>query len=388
MSEARRILYLQYTNPACYPSLEHSSRILAEAGWEVLFLGTGGLGVDALRFPPDDRITVRQLPFRHAGWRQKLQYLGFCVWALVWALRWRPRWVYCSDPLSCPVALALTVLPGVRLIYHEHDSPTSGNGGLQRNSRFARFVLWSRRRVARRAALCILPNQQRMARFVGEMGNGPTVSCVWNCPSLEEVRPSRAPSDGRLTVYYHGNIGPGYLPPSVLKAVAMLRGDLRLWIIGYETISTLHYRDFLKGEARRFGIGDCVEFLEPMPRYRLMKMCAESDVGLALVPRNDGDVNNLHMTGASNKPFDYLACGLALLVSDLPDWRRLYVDPGYGLACDPDDPKSIAAALRWFLEHPNEMRAMGERGRQRIAADWHYERRFAPVLELMYGMRR
>jgi hypothetical protein len=34
-----KILYLQYTNPAAYPPLEHNSRILANEGWQVLFLG-------------------------------------------------------------------------------------------------------------------------------------------------------------------------------------------------------------------------------------------------------------------------------------------------------------------------------------------------------------
>jgi MFS family permease len=33
-----RVLYIQYTNPAGYPPLQHSSRILASAGWQVLFL--------------------------------------------------------------------------------------------------------------------------------------------------------------------------------------------------------------------------------------------------------------------------------------------------------------------------------------------------------------
>ena len=32
----RSVLYLQYTSPANYPPLEHSSRILADAGWQVL----------------------------------------------------------------------------------------------------------------------------------------------------------------------------------------------------------------------------------------------------------------------------------------------------------------------------------------------------------------
>ena len=33
----RRIMYVQYVNPGMYPPLEHSSRILADAGWEVCF---------------------------------------------------------------------------------------------------------------------------------------------------------------------------------------------------------------------------------------------------------------------------------------------------------------------------------------------------------------
>jgi hypothetical protein len=30
----KRVLYLQYTNPAGYPPLEHSSGILADSGWD------------------------------------------------------------------------------------------------------------------------------------------------------------------------------------------------------------------------------------------------------------------------------------------------------------------------------------------------------------------
>ena len=60
-----------------------------------------------------------------------------------------------------------------------------------------------------------------------------------------------------------------------------------------------------------------------------------------------------NMTGASNKPFDYMAAGLALLVSDLPDWKTMFVDPGFGLACDPTDADSLLAALAWFIDHPD-----------------------------------
>src|SRR5580700_8213879 len=109
-----RILYVQYTNPGGYPPLEHSSRILADAGSDVMFLGIGAFGAGGLHFPLHPRITVRRLRFRPAGWRQKLHYAWFCVWCFGWALRWRPSWVYASDLLSCPSALLLSTVLRLR----------------------------------------------------------------------------------------------------------------------------------------------------------------------------------------------------------------------------------------------------------------------------------
>jgi SAM-dependent methyltransferase len=124
--------------------------------------------------------------------------------------------------------------------------------------------------------------------------------------------------------------------------------------------------------AGALHLGDRVEYLGVLPgRGQLLNSCARADVGLALFPRNGQP-----MAGASNKPFDYLAGGLALLVSDLPDWRDLFVVPGYGFACDPEDEHSIVAKLRWYLDHAAETRAMGNRGAHRIMAEWNYEHMF------------
>src|SRR5919109_1913263 len=119
----RRILYVQYTNPAAYPPLEHSSRILAREGWNVLFLGTAVLGAERLEFSTQDQIEVRQMPFYSPGWRQKLHYLQFSLWVIFWTLCRRPRWIYASDPLVAPIALLLSYVSGRRVLYHEHDSP-------------------------------------------------------------------------------------------------------------------------------------------------------------------------------------------------------------------------------------------------------------------------
>ena len=114
-----------------------------------------------------------------------------------------------------------------------------------------------------------------------------------------------------------------------------------------------------------------------------MRGCAAYDVGLSLLPLDAADPNQRTMTGASNKPFDYMACGLSLLVTDMPDWRAMFVDAGFARECQPDSADSIQDALTWLLEHPRERVAMGERGRRQVLAAWNYERVFSPVLSLM-----
>lgn len=369
-----RILYVQYFNPGAYPPLEHSSRMLAEAGWEVLFLGIGSLGADALTFPPHERITVRQMAFVGAGWRQKWHYLRFVLWVCWHAARWRPDWVYASDLLVCPAAWLLGW--AWRVVYHEHDSPAA-NGG----SFFVRLCLAARRSVARRARLCVLPNQRRLENFRVETGTENELLCVWNCPRRKEIAPARALPAGDVWALYHGSIVPARLPKGVLAALAALPANVKLRVVGYETVGHLGYVEELKELAARLGIGARVDFVGAVPlRSDLLRICRECDIGLAFMPAGSADLNMQAMTGASNKPFDYLSGGLALLVSDLPDWREMFVAPGYALACDPSDAASIAQALRRLAESPSEMRAMGERGRRQIAAAWNYETQFAPVL--------
>jgi glycosyltransferase involved in cell wall biosynthesis len=96
---------------------------------------------------------------------------------------------------------------------------------------------------------------------------------------------------------------------------------------------------------------------------------------------SSGDINMQNMVGASNKAFDYMAAGLPLLVSQLDSWVASLIKPGFAIGCDPEDPASIASALRWLVDHPSERRAMGIKGRARIELDWNYEKAFAPVVD-------
>ena len=257
-----------------------------------------------------------------------------------------------------------------------------------------RFTLWARRKLARRAALCVLPNERRVRSFQAQTGASESVRCVWNCPGREEAQAAERMEDGsekmeagkqkgeerKFVVFYHGSIVPARLPLTVIDALALLPERAVLRVAGYETIGSRGYVERLRARATQLGRAANFEYLGALPaRADLLRHCRAAQVGLALMPMDSRDPNEQSMAGASNKPFDYLACGLALLVSDLPDWKGMFVEPGYARACQPNDADSIAAQLSWFLEHPAETRDMGERGRARILADWNYENQFAAV---------
>lgn len=374
----RRIVYLQYGNPGAYPPLAHSSRILAGQGWEVLFVGIGAFaGADALALPAHAQVRVRLLPFCPPGFRQKLHYLRFAVLAAWTAIRWRPRWIYVSDPLACPAAALLACLGRWRILYHEHDSPVEN--AARRRGWLARAVLRSRGHIARRAQLCVLPNAKRAEVFRDRTGTTHPVVTVWNCPSLAEAHePSARPVERSFVAFYHGSIVPNRLPLALLAAIARVP-SISLRIAGYETIDNAGYLARLRDEAARLGLAARFEFLGALSREDLLPQCRLADVGISLFPLASEDLNEREMTGASNKVFDYMACGLPVLVPALPDWEAMVVAPGYGVACDPGDAGSIAAELGRLADNAAESRRMGERGRSRIRRDWNYEAQFEPV---------
>lgn len=381
----QKIIFAQYTNPAAYPPLEHSSRILANDGWQVLFLSISVPETDAIQFPPHQRIETRALSHCPPGWQQKLHYFQFILWTLWWVFRWRPSWIYASDALSCPAALVLNLLTGVRVVYHEHDSPPTSLSA----SFFIRMVMIARRRLAHRSEICVLPNQKRAEIFAESVGiplkdRLQKIAVVWNCPSLEEPSAPRSIHSGEdLWVVYQGTIVPPRLPFAVLEALTQLPEKVKLRIIGWETIGHRGYTRELLGKAKQLGLSNRVDFVGVVPHSELLAECRKCDIGLSFMPMKSDDLNEQTAATTSNKPFEYLICGLALLVSDLPEWRTMYVKSGLGLACNPEKSESIAEALRWLLDRPDEMRAMGERGRQKITETWSYEKQFLPVLERM-----
>lgn len=375
-----RVLYVQYTNPGAYPPIVRGAHILADAGAHVLLLGIQVPELEALGMADGPGISARLLPATSAAWRLKSHYARYAAWVTHIGVSWKPEWIYASDMFAAPIALALSALTRARVVYHEHDAPST-----EHSSWAVRQCLAARRRLLQRADVVVAPNVDRAERL-SELAGGRQVVTAWNCPRRPNVRPSRSRQDSRLRVIYGGSINAERVPFAVIDAVARVP-DVELDLVGYETIGSRGYVQRLASLAVERAVGDRLRVRSAMHPSELEAAFAKCDLGLALMPVESRDENMQHMTGASNKVFEYLVSGVVPLVSDTPDWRTTFVDPGYALACDPRHPESIAFTLAWAQRNRESVHDIAGRGWQRLQEDWNYETQFAPVLRALLGAR-
>lgn len=260
----------------------------------------------------------------------------------------------------------------------------------------------ARREVARRAEVCVLPNERRVEIFKKQTGTDRPVEVVWNVPSLEEIvstRPKPKPNEP-LALFYGGTLTPKILPQKLLQGIEDQK-LITMHICGYPTYSEEKYYTWLKELASK---NKNIILYGPVSRYKMWSIADQCHASICLYSPQEAQLNFRHIVGAANKPFDAMARGLAVVVSDLPDWTEIYLEEhtkeagngrreagrelgicpskevfripspgkGFGIAINPENRESIRAGLEWMLANREKLWEMGERGRSQIKNKWNY----------------
>lgn len=179
------------------------------------------------------------------------------------------------------------------------------------------------------------------------------------------------PTGDRVRVLYHGVVREHRGLEACVRSVAHWRPEFDLTIRGPCSES---YRAALLEEARAAGVQDRVRVVDPVPMTELVREASAFDVGLFALPGH----SRHNRYALPNKFFEYVAAGLALCVSDLPEMAALVQRHGLGRLIGDVSPQAIAAALNGF-ERPT----LDEAKRNALAAarELCWERESARMVE-------
>jgi glycosyltransferase involved in cell wall biosynthesis len=137
----------------------------------------------------------------------------------------------------------------------------------------------------------------------------------------------------------------------------------------------------IEDEIRVFPGWTLVKYHGWISREELARLLGNVRAGLVLhhpVP-NEIDAQPI-------KLYEYMSAGLPIIASNFPLLKQIIEDEGCGLLVDPMDPKAIAAAMRWILDHSREAEAMGQRGRQAVLREYNWDAEAVKLINLYNKM--
>ncbi|WP_133910585.1 glycosyltransferase family 4 protein [Streptomyces sp. NBC_00582] len=270
--------------------------------------------------------------------------------------------LHCAHALIPEVVAVAARLRGLRYLLHFHlDVDASGPLG-------ALLPYYKRHVFGRvlRAAAGVVALTPEQADFLADTYRVPAerLHVVPNGVAASYYMPPREPAAGPLRLLYVGRLGVQKNVARLLDAMALVRQDVRLRIVGDGEL-----RDRLMAQAAGLGL-DNVEFSGGLLGEDLVKAYADAD---AFVLPSDKE-------GMPLVVLEAMAAGLPVVATDVPGTRELV--RGTGLLAAPE-PGALADALDTLAADPAYRAALA-----RASAEHAKDYSWATVARLMDDVYR
>jgi glycosyltransferase involved in cell wall biosynthesis len=327
---------------------------LADAGIEVHYVSPAAAGSHCRE------MNFVRLPFR-AGRMKNLLAIPFLLQIL---LRLRADLYHVQDPELLPLAFVMKLVFRKRIIFDCYEDFASMAYTMRGLPRIARpLVAKLTGAIQKLAAICfdgVLTADPLTMRRVARCGRSPKLT-FYNFPNLEFFPAPRLYAK-EFDVVYRGGLSDRAGTELLLDAMRLLalRGKpIRLLLIGYCDDPSVEAE--LRQRIRNLGLYDRVEMHGRMGHEEMAKTLSRARIGVS--PLQDIPKFRVNIPV---KVFEYWACGLPVIASDLPPIRPFFKNVGGGLLFPPGDVKALAQSIAWLLDHSQAAARMGQRGRTAI----------------------
>ena len=366
-----KVCIIQYNASRFLTRVDRSARALAEAGCEVVLIAIKD--DETPSYEERNGYTVRRVELKSRRLPRKygLRILRFieAIWR-TFVAAWRedadiynPR---DAEPLL--VAHAAAALRRAKVVYDSDELNLDQNAPWARK-RWWRFAMKRFEGFFARRSAAVITSDNGRADIIAERYGIARPAVVRNVPDdIAELDPDEgfraaALGNGRYLLIYQGVYDPNRGLPELIDAMRELP-ECRLAFVGYGQME-----DELKQRVRRAGLEDRIRFFDAVPFDVMMRYTAAADIGV--FPLVGSCLSYVY--AAPNKLFEFMLSGLPVVVSDLPEMAAVVRAESVGeLIADPEDPHSIASAVRALIEGPEPLEAIGARAREAARARHHW----------------
>lgn len=355
---AIKICFLSSVHPVFDARIFHrEAASLVKHGFHVTLIiphdGTDG---------PIQGIEVKSLPKPESRFHR-----FFSLWRLlILALKERADVYHFHDPDLIPIGILLRLITRKTVVYdvHEHYPDTIRiRKWLPSWAReiIARLFDWIERTVAPLFSAIVTADEAVSERFRKVHAR---VLTLYNYPRIDfcdSQKKENTLRKGPLSLVYIGDLNEdrGYLLMlDIMRILLSEKGiDVRLRLAGWFD-SEEDCSQFLRAVEKDSVLTDRVTWSGVLSQAEIGPWLMTSDIGLVPLQPVPKFYKNI-----PTKMFDYMACGLPIIGSDLPPIRRYVDESKAGLLATPDDPHSFAEKIAFLAHHWELCLEMGKNGR-------------------------
>jgi glycosyltransferase involved in cell wall biosynthesis len=264
---------------------------------------------------------------------------------------------------------------GVKLIYDSHEYFT---GVPELTTRPKIQKIWKRieKKCLPKVDAMYTVNQSIADLYKNEYGiESYVVRNISSPPSDNQTKTRKElglPEDKKIIIFQGAGINVDRGAEELIEAIKLLNNSVLIFVGSGDVIPALK----LKVETEK--LNEKVKFFDKVPYRQLLNFTTVSDLGVSL----DKDSNINYRYSLPNKLFDYIHCGIPVLVSDLPEIKKIVLEYDIGLVISNHQPEEIAKKIEQIFSDA-ELYAQFKKNTQATAANlnWVNECR---VLEKIY----
>ena len=281
---------------------------------------------------------------------------------------------HCHEPESFLVAIYLKIFKRKKIIYdvHEHYIDVLPLSSPQRKL-FLGFMLYLVEPLFCRYADAIITADEEIAKRYKKFSKN--VHPIFNFPSFEVFKPSdnqdlKEKYENHFVIIYVGGMSEERGILELIKAVHKVSRTyplVKLLLLG--NFGTKDFEERCIEYVRSNDLAVIVEFLGFMPHKTIPKYIIVADIGTVLLYPTTRFIK----TAYPIKLFEYIICGKPVIASNLPAMGKIVKESGCGVLVNPMDIQEIAETIIYLLEHPEELKEMGESGRKAVEEKYSWE---------------